>query len=738
MESATGKNNLDTTAAHNNNPAYKDPALPIEKRVDALVSRLTLEEKASQMLNSSPAIGRLDIPKYDWWNECLHGVARAGIATVFPQAIGLASAWNPDLIHRVATAISDEARAKHHEALRQGIREIYTGLTLWSPNINIFRDPRWGRGQETYGEDPYLTSRLGVAFVKGLQGDDPRYLKVVATPKHFAAHSGPENDRHHFDAKVNEKDLRETYLPAFKACVREGKAASVMSAYNRLNGEPCSASNTLLQDILRNEWGFEGYVVSDCGAIGDIYRHHHVVQTAEEAAAMGVKAGCDLNCGDVYRALLEAVKQGLISEEAIDRSVKRLFTARFRLGMFDPPEMVPYARIPYEVNDCQAHRELALQTARESIVLLKNENAFLPLDKNPKSIAVIGPNADDAQVLLGNYHGTPSKAITPLEGIRNKVSAQIEVSYARGCGIKENSTEGFAEAVEIAQKSDLAIVIVGLSQKIEGEEGQEEGVEEGENSQGDRRELDLPGVQEYLLKAVQAAGKPIILVLINGSPLSVNWANEHVAAIVEAWYPGEEGGTAIADVLFGDYNPGGRLPVTFYKSVGQLPPFTDYRMAGRTYRYLEEEPLFPFGYGLSYTEFKYTNLKVRPQKIKPQEHVEISVEVENVGRRSGDEVVQLYISDIAASVPVPLRQLQGFERIHLTPAEKKTITFTLTPGQMSIIDAKGKQVIEPGEFEVAVGGSQPGRHSASETSVLIDSFEITELRPIKNKNRGLS
>jgi len=714
-------------ASRQDKPAYKDPTLPIEKRVNDLVSRMTLEEKISQMMHSAPAIERLDVPKYDWWNECLHGVARAGIATVFPQAIGLAATWNTNLIHRVATAISDEARAKHHEAVRQGIREIYRGLTFWSPNINIFRDPRWGRGQETYGEDPYLTSRIGVAFVKGLQGDDPHYLKTVATPKHFAVHSGPEKDRHHFDARVSERDLRETYLPAFKACVQEGKAASVMGAYSRANGEPCCASKTLLQEILRNEWGFDGYVVSDCGAICDIFKGHRVAKTAQEAAAMAVGAGCDLNCGETYGALLIAVEQGLISEEAIDRAVKRLFTARFRLGMFDPPEMVPYAQIPYEVNDCQEHRELALQAARESIVLLKNENDFLPLDKDLKSIAVIGPNANDVQVLLGNYHGTPSRAVTPLEGIRGKVGPHTEVFYAKGCGISGTSTEGFAEAAELAQKSDVAIVIVGLSQKMEGEEGQEEGVEEGERSQGDRTDLALPGVQEDLLKAIHATGTPIVVILINGSALAVNWANEHAEAIVEAWYPGEEGGTAIADVLFGDYNPGGRLPVTFYKSVDQLPPFTDYRMEGRTYRYLKEEPLFPFGYGLSYTKFRYSNLKVKPKKVAPGENVQISVEVENIGKRAGDEVVQLYLTDVTASVPVPIRQLQGFERITLAAGEKKIVKFTLTPNQMSLIDDDGKRVIEPGEFTVAVGGGQPtGKRIAdSESNVLTDSFEVT-------------
>jgi beta-glucosidase len=709
----------DTTTPAVSQPAYKNPALPVEKRVDDLVSRMTLAEKISQMLHSAPAIERLDVPEYNWWNECLHGVGRAGIATVFPQAIGLAATWNVGLIHRMAVAISDEARAKHHEFLRHGVREIYTGLTFWSPNINIFRDPRWGRGQETYGEDPYLTSRLGVAFVKGLQGDDPHYLKLVATPKHFAVHSGPEAARHHFDAQVDERDLRETYLPAFQACVQKGKAASVMGAYNRTNGEPCCASPTLLEDILRKEWGFDGYVVSDCGAIDDIHKHHRVAQSAEEAAAMAVKAGCELNCGQTYSALLKAVEQGLISEEVIDRAVKRLFTARFRLGMFDPPERVPYAQIPYEVNDCRAHRELALQTARESIVLLKNEGNFLPLDKGLKSIAVIGPNADSVEVLLGNYNGTPSVAVTPLEGIRRKMSPSTEVHYAPGCSIVGNSTQGFAKAVELARQSDVAILVAGLSQRVEGEEGQREGVEEGA-SKGDRTDLDLPSVQEDLLKAVHATGKPVVVVLINGSAVAINWAKEHAAAIVEAWYPGEEGGTAIADVLFGDYNPGGRLPVTFYKSADQLPPFEDYRMAGRTYRYFKGEPFFPFGHGLSYTRFQYTRLQVSPKRIKSSEAIRISVDVQNVGERAGDEVVQLYVSDVAASVPVPIRQLQGFERINLAVGEKKTVAFTLTPAQMSLIDANGQRAVEPGKFRVAVGGGQPG----GEAQVLTGSFEV--------------
>ena len=704
---ASNTNPTEATSCNDRWP-FMDPALPVEARVEDLVSRLTLAEKVSQMLSTAPGIPRLGIPEYDWWNECLHGVGRAGVATVFPQAIGLAATWNTDLMHRVATAISDEARAKHHEAARRGVRTRYRGLTFWSPNINIFRDPRWGRGQETYGEDPYLTARLGVAFVKGLQGDDPRYLKLVATPKHYAVHSGPEHARHQFDAQVDERDLRGTYLPAFEACIREGQAASIMGAYNRTNGEPCCASPRLLGQILRGEWGFEGYVVSDCGAIRDFYTGHKVVNTAEEAAALGVRQGCDLNCGDTYGALVKAVEQGLVTEAEIDTCVKRLFTARMRLGMFDPPEMVPYAQIPYSVNDCPAHRELALRAARESIILLKNEGGLLPLRKDLSSVAVIGPNADVVEVLLGNYNGTPSKAVTPLEGIRNKVSPQTSVHYAPGCEIVRRSEEGLAAAVEAARRSDVAIVVLGLSQELEGEEGQREGVRGGQASEGDRSALELTPAQEELLQAVHATGTPVVLVLLNGSPLALRWASEHVPAIVEAWYPGEEGGTALADVLFGDYNPGGRLPITFYRSLDQVPPFTDYRMAGRTYRYFEGDPLYPFGYGLSYTRFEYTNLRISPATVRPPEEVRVSVEVRNVGGRAGDEVVQLYLRDVVASLPVPLRELQGFTRINLAPGEKQTVTFILTPRQMSLVDAKGRRVVEPGTFEVSVGGGQPG------------------------------
>ena len=698
-------------------PPYLNPELPAEARADDLISRMTLEEKAGQMMNAAPGIPRLGIPEYDWWNECLHGVGRAGIATVFPQAIGLAATWNQALIFRVATAISDEARAKHHDALRRGNRGIYYGLTFWSPNINIFRDPRWGRGQETYGEDPWLTARLGVMFVKGLQGDDPRYLKLVATPKHYAVHSGPEALRHEFDARVSERDLRETYLPHFKAAIVEAGAMSIMGAYNRTNGEACCASPTLLQKILREEWGFQGYVVSDCGAIGDIYQHHKIARTAEEASALAVRAGCDLECGATYRALANAVKQGLLTEADLDRSLRRLFTARMKLGMFDPPERVPYAAIPIEVNDCAAHKQLALEAARQSMVLLKNAEGFLPLDRTKlKRVAVIGPNAHDPLVLLGNYNGTPSASVTPFEGIRQALP-HAQVEYAKGCTIAGQSTAGFAEAVELARNADLAVVCLGLSQQMEGEEGQDEGVEGGARSLGDRQDIDLPGAQEELLKAVHATGTPVVLVLLNGSALAVNWADRHVPAILEAWYPGQAGGTAIAETLFGDYNPAGRLPVTFYKSVADLPPFEDYRMEGRTYRYFTGQPLYRFGHGLSYTTFAYSNLRLSADTVRAGEPLTVWVDVTNTGARAGDEVAQLYLTDVAASTPRPLRFLAGFERITLQPGETRTVSFIVLPDQLAMVNDREQWVIEPGEFKVGVGGSQEAAARASFTVV---------------------
>jgi beta-glucosidase len=842
---------------------YKNPSLPVDKRVEDLVSRMTLEEKVSQMMNAAPPIERLGIPEYEWWNEALHGVARAGYATVFPQAIGLAATWDTSLMRDVADVISTEARAKHNEFLRNNQHARYQGLTFWSPNINIFRDPRWGRGQETYGEDPYLTSMLGVAFVKGLQGDDPRYLKVVATPKHYAVHSGPEPERHGFDAKVSERDLRETYLPAFRATIVEARAGSVMCAYNRTNTEPCCANKELMIDILRKEWGFDGYVVSDCGGITDIWKGHHFAGSEAEASALSVKAGTDLACGREYGALIEAVNSGLIGEREIDISLKRLMTARFRLGMFDPPEMVRYARIPFSENDSLAHRDLALKAARESIVLLKNENNTLPLKKSVKTLAVIGPNADAPEVLVGNYSGRPSKSVTPLAGIRNAVSGETKVLYALGATLSgeaavpvpssaltvngagtqpgfrgeyfnnqelqgqaatvridpqinfdwgrykptpqvgENNfsvrwtgkltppetgpyqlgataddgvrlyldgkllidawasnptktvtrevnleagrdydvrmeyyqynRESIArlvwsyphivekqieEAVNAVRRADAAVVVLGLSAGLEGEEMTVS--TEGFRG-GDRTDISLPRGQEALLKAVSATGKPVVLLLLNGSALAVNWASVNVPAIVEAWYPGEEGGTAIADVLFGGYNPGGRLPVTFYESVAQLPPFADYDMQGRTYRYFKGVPLYPFGFGLSYTTFKYENLKLSARKIRAGEGVSVSVTVRNSGDVAGDEVVQMYVTDPSASVPVPIRSLAGVERVFLRPGEKRIVRFTLSAAKMSLINTRGKRVVEPGEFLISVGGKQPGftgRADAITTGVL--------------------
>jgi len=705
-------------------PDYLDPSLPVERRVRDLVSRMTLKEKISQMIHGAEAIERLGVPEYNWWNECLHGVGRAGIATVFPQAIGMAATWDVDLIHRMAVATSDEARAKHHEFLRRGERDIYKGLTFWSPNINIFRDPRWGRGQETYGEDPYLTARLGVAFVRGLQGDDPRYLKVVATPKHYAVHSGPEEGRHSFNAVVSQRDLLETYLPAFQACVQEGKAASVMGAYNRVNGEPCCASPTLLQKFLREAWGFDGYVVSDCGAIADIYKHHRVVDTAEEAAALAVNNGCDLNCGFVFPALVRAVELGLTSEAVIDRAVERLFTARFRLGMFDPPELVPYAQIPYEVNDSPAHRQLALEMARESIILLKNAEDILPLSKEIGAIGVIGPNANDVEVLLGNYNGTPSSAVTPLDGIRAKLGPSAKIRFAKACDVTGGTSFGLSEAEAVARRSDVVIACVGLSQLVEGEEGA--------SALADRVGLELPGVQQELLETIHATGTPLIVVLLNGSPIDLRWAEQHAAAIVELWYPGEEGGTALADVLFGDYNPAGRLPITFYRSLDQVPPFTDYAMRGRTYRFMTEEPLYPFGYGLSYTRFAYSDLEIAPGVVQPGQNVRVSTRVQNIGERAGDEVVQLYVTDAEASVPVPLRHLEGFARVHLAPGESRVVSFDLQPRQMALVDDAGRWAIEPGEFQVFVGGGQPtGRRGSAGVG---GSFRVEgKMTPITNE-----
>lgn len=697
-----------------NVPLFRQPDQPLQERIRDLLGRMTLEEKVSQMIYSSSAIAHLDIDEYNWWNECLHGVGRAGIATVFPQAIGMAASFDDTFLQEVADMIADEGRAKHHEFARHGDRGIYKGLTFWSPTINIFRDPRWGRGQESYGEDPYLTGRLGVAFVKGLQGDHPQYMKVAACAKHYAVHSGPESLRHHFDAVVSPKDLRETYLPAFKDLVQESKVEAVMGAYNRTNGEACCASPTLLQKILRDEWGFDGHVVSDCGAIYDIFKHHQLEETPEGAAALAVNNGCDLNCGKIFFHLVEAVNQGLISEETIDRSLGRLLQTKFRLGMFDPEEDVPYTAIPFGKVACDEHREASRRMARESMVLLKNDN-LLPLQKDLKSIAVIGPNAASQKVLMGNYFGTATKWVTALEGIRAAVSPQTKVYYAEGCDLTNTAvgywgnspTERFAEALAYAERSDVVIMCMGISPDLEGEEGATANSDGG----GDKLSLDLPGMQEELLQAIQATGKPVVLVLFNGSPVSINWAQDHVPAIVEAWYPGEEGGSALADVLFGDYNPAGRLPVTFVKSLDQVPDFEDYSMAGRTYKYMTAEPLYPFGFGLSYTTFNYDQLSLSNQNLAVGTDLDVEVKVTNVGSTAGDEVVQVYLQDAEASVTVPRWQLVGFRRISLQPGETKTVSLPITARQMALIAEDGRCLLEPGTFKVFVGGTQPDSRS---------------------------
>jgi len=689
---------------------------------------MTLEEKISQFMNISPAIEHLNIENYDWRNECLQGVAFRGKVTIFPQAIAMAATWNPKLIYEVASAISDEARAKHHDFARRGERNRWQGITFSCPSINIFRDPRWGRGQETFGEDPYLTSRIGIAFVKGLQGNHPKYLKTLAEPKHFAVHSGPEKRRHEINILVNKKDLYETYLPAFKACIQEAKAEGIMSAYNRLNGEACCASKTLME-ILRNEFGFNGYFIGDGGAVTDIFKNHKMVNTLEEAVAMAINAGCDIinpmnlttlaKTKRYRKAIQKALNLGLLNEKTIDNNLKRVLRARFKLGMFDPPEQVPYTKIPYSVVNCEKHQELALKTARESIVLLKNDNNLLPLSKNLESIAVIGPNADNTKSLYyHHYYPDPqSNFITTLQGIKSKVSSKTKVYYAKGCDLIESSQEDLDQAIEVAKKAEIIIMVLGITGDIEGEEGYVIGP-----NKGDREDLNLPNVQEEFLKKIKELNKPIALILTSGSALSINYAKRNIPAIIESWYAGEQGGNAIADILFGDYNPAGRLPITFYKSIEQLPDFEDYSMKNRTYRYFKEKPLFPFGFGLSYTQFEYINLRITPKITDSNQSVQISVDVKNIGDIAGDEVIQLYISHPSVKIRVPMRELKGFERIYLKVGKTKTISFNLSSTQYSIVNEKGENIIDKGEISIFVGGFQPGFEE--DKNGIFGSFEV--------------
>lgn len=864
---------LTVNAESGDKPLYQDTSADFESRAADIVERMTLEEKISQLGNNAPAIDRLGIPQYEWWNECLHGVARAGIATVFPQAIGMSASFDKSEMYNVACVISDEARAKHHEFVRNGEYGRYKGLTFWSPNINIFRDPRWGRGHETYGEDPYLTGQMGIQFVRGLQGDDPKYLKLVATAKHYAVHNGPEPDRHHFNAVPNERDLWETYLPAFYDLMVTGKAYSIMGAYNRVDSESASASWMLLRDILREKWQFDGYVVSDCGAIRDIYLNHKIVNDAEEAAAIGVRRGCDLNCGGVYqRSLLEAVKRGIIDEGEIDLAVYRLMLARMKLGMFDPPETVGYAQIPYSVNNCKKHDEAALSMARKCMTLLKN-NGILPLDKNKiKTIAVVGPNADNVAALLGNYNGTPSNPVTVLEGIKNAVADDVEVLYWAGCPLAEGAgrmafpivdskylfttdnagqkvnglkgeyfrgtelkgspaltridsvikmdwgrgsptttdiAQGILSAdqkieddkysvrwtgelkapvsgeytfgitsddgcrlyidgkmviddwtvhgmqtstadvtlekdrqydikieyyehskdagvhfvwkrpsdgseksladkiIEDVEKADVAIFVGGLDAELEGEEM---GLQAEGFYHGDRTKIELPAIQLEMIEAMQKTDTPLIAVILAGSAIAFEGAEKDLDALLWGWYPGQRGGDAAADVLFGDYNPAGRLPVTFYTSTDELADFSDYNMQagkGFTYRYYKGRPLYPFGHGLSYTTFKYSNMKLSDKNIGENDTLKVTVDVTNSGKMDGDEVVQLYVSDLESPKPMPVKQLRGFNRVSLEKGQTTTVAFELRPIEdMRYYDPqKQKYTVEAGKFEIQIGAS---------------------------------
>jgi beta-glucosidase len=841
---------IPTLAQNNDKPLYLDPAQPVDARVDDLIHRMTLEQKASQLVNQARAIPDLQVPAYDWWSEALHGVANAGTATVFPEPVGLAATFDDSLIHEMAVVIGTEARAKHEQAVKAGRRDIMEGLDFWSPNINIFRDPRWGRGQETYGEDPFLTGRMGVAFVTGLQGDDPKYFRVISTPKHYAVHSGPEPTRHNIDVHVSKHDMEDTYLPAFRAAVTTGKAESVMCAYNRVNGQPACANDFLMLDTLRGAWKFNGYVVSDCDAVVDIYAGHHYTSSQAEAAAAALKHGMDNECADFftlardnhdYRPFLDAVSQGLLTEAEIDRSLKRLFTARMRLGMFDPPSMVPYANTPESEIDSAPHRQLALKTAQESMVLLKNDGT-LPLSAAAKKILVVGPLAESVEVLHGNYAGTASHAVSALEGIQKQFTG-AKVSYEPGTnflrprpviptsalstedgksglnaeyfpganftgtpvvrvdpyvdlqrfrpdqhalplpeGLKDFSARwtgyvtppqtgtyfiglsgsmhrmwfdgklivddavlhdvnvqnvelqltkghrypikieyglgGFGtklmwlpvmadplvEAQNAARQADVIIAVVGITSRLEGEEMK---VDVPGFRGGDRTSLALPAEEEALLGTLKGTGKPLVVVLMNGSALAVNWTNDHANAIIDAWYSGEEGGTAIAQVLAGVYNPAGRLPVTFYKGVEQLPEFEDYSMKNRTYRYFTGEPLYGFGHGLSYTTFEYSGMKLSNSALHAGDPLDLEVDVKNTGKRDGDEVVQLYIT-FPKLAGAPLRALRGFNRVNVRAGEQKHVKLTLGPRDLSYVNDAGDRLVGAGDYLITAGGGQPG------------------------------
>lgn len=692
-----------------------------------LVSKMTIEEKMKQMLYESPAIERLGIPEYNWWNEALHGVARAGVATVFPQAIGMAAAFDPEFLYNVACAVSTEGRAKFNEFSKRGDRGIYKGLTFWAPNINIFRDPRWGRGHETFGEDPYLSAELGIAYIKGLQGEDKEHLKSAACAKHFAVHSGPEELRHEFDARASEHDLYDTYLYAFSRCVKEAEVEAVMGAYNRVNGEPACGSKRLLKDILRGEWKFKGHIVSDCWAINDFHENHHVTDTVEQSAALAVENGCDLNCGTAYLHLSDAYNQGLVTEEAITKAAERLIEVRIRLGMMeDYPS--PYKDIPYSKVECKEHTELAVEAAKRSIVLLKNKDNILPLCKDSvKTIAVIGPDADSRDALVGNYTGTSSRYITPLEGIQQYLGDSAEVLYAQGCHLYKDKVEflaeekdRFAEAVIAAERADVVIMCLGLDATIEGEEGDAG----NEYASGDKPGLRLPGLQQELLETITATNKPVILVLLAGSAIDLSWADGHVNAIIDAWYPGARGGRAIAETIFGENSPSGKLPVTFYADEKELPDFCDYSMENRTYRYTGCKILYPFGYGLSYSEICYTEQEISQTACNVKDGITIKTKVTNKGNYKVNESVQVYIKHIDSEAYEPLCQLKGIKNIMLAPGETKEAEITLNARDFAIITENGECIVKPGKYSISIGGGQPDKRSAELTGQEIKVFEI--------------
>lgn len=694
-------------------------------RAEKLVAQMTLEEKVEQTLNWAPAIERLGIKAYNWWNEALHGVARAGVATVFPQSIGLAATFDEDFIEEVADAISTEGRAKFNMQQASDDTDIYKGLTFWSPNVNIFRDPRWGRGHETFGEDPYLTSRLGVRFIEGLQGHDETYLKAAACAKHFAVHSGPEDIRHSFDAVADKQDMYETYLPAFKACVQEAGVEAVMGAYNRTNGEPCCGSKTLLKDILRDEWGFKGHVVSDCWAIKDFHEGHHVTDTPVESVSMAMNNGCDLNCGNLFHYLKQAVEEGMVKESRLDEALVNLFTTRMKLGVFDEKGKNPFDEIPYSVVDSKPMQELNRKAAEKCVVLLKNEGHLLPLDKKAiKTVGVIGPNANNRRALVGNYEGTASRYWTILEGIQEYLGEDVRVMVSEGCHLCHPKTQNLgiendriSEVKGVCAESDVVIACMGLDSGLEGEEGDEG----NEFASGDKPNLNLPGLQEEILEAIYASGKPVILILLSGSALAVNWADEHIPAIIQGWYPGAQGGRAIADILFGEKNPEGKLPVTFYRSTDELPAFTDYSMKGRTYRYMTGEPLYPFGYGLSYTEFAYSDAAVSDTRVG-EDGVTVTATVTNSGKMAGGETVQVYVK--VCREGTPNAQLKGIRKLHLAAGESTQVSIHLPKEAFGLFDEEGILQIVPGEVKVYIGGQAPDSRSEKLTGKKVTEFTL--------------